>query len=110
LWGYGAAEALGSPITIIVPPERSDESMTLLPRLLAGERLDNFEAIRRRKDGSLVEVAITFSRIHDRAGQVVGSWGSRETSPSGNGPRWLCAMLATRRSRQRKRAVSFSPI
>jgi PAS domain S-box-containing protein len=53
LFGYAADEAIGTPITIVIPPDRLDEEPAILARIQAGERVEHFETIRRRKDGTL---------------------------------------------------------
>jgi PAS domain S-box-containing protein len=72
LFGYSAEEALGSPITIIVPPDRIDEARALLARVTSGERIEDFETIRRRKDGAEVAVSISIAPVFDTSGKVIG--------------------------------------
>lgn len=72
LYGYSAEEILGRRISILEPPERSGEGMALRERLLQGERPLPYETIRRRRDGSLVEIATMLSPIYDGAGHLVG--------------------------------------
>ena len=52
IFGYSADEAVGKPITILIPPERHSEEVTILERLRRGERIDHFETVRTRKDGT----------------------------------------------------------
>jgi PAS domain S-box-containing protein len=73
LYGYAAAEVLGKPMSILIPPGHPDELTGILHRLGRGERIDRYETTRRRKDGSSVEVAVTISPIHDSAGTVIGA-------------------------------------
>jgi PAS domain S-box-containing protein/diguanylate cyclase (GGDEF)-like protein len=73
LFGYAAEEAIGQPITLIVPPERLDEETSILERLRRGERVTHFETVRRRKDGSPVDVSISISPIRDQQGRLVGA-------------------------------------
>ncbi|HYX86718.1 MAG TPA: PAS domain S-box protein [Gaiellales bacterium] len=73
LYGYTAEEAVGQPISIIVPEDRRQEADDILARIAAGERVDRHETVRRRKDGSLVNVSLTVSPIHDEAGAVVAA-------------------------------------
>jgi PAS domain S-box-containing protein len=73
LFGYTAEEAVGQNITLIIPPDRRDEERTILARLTRGERVDHFETVRMRKDGSLLDVALTISPIRDAADRVVGA-------------------------------------
>jgi diguanylate cyclase (GGDEF)-like protein/PAS domain S-box-containing protein len=73
LFGYRAAEVIGKPVTVLVPPGLDDETPELLRRIRAGERIDSFETIRQRRDGTQVEVALSLSPIRDRDGVVVGA-------------------------------------
>jgi PAS domain S-box-containing protein len=73
LFGYAAEEAVGQNITLIIPPERRDEERTIVEQLTRGERVDDFETVRMRKDGSLLDVSLTISPMKDASGRVVGA-------------------------------------
>jgi len=73
IFGYTAEEAIGKHITVIIPPERLAEEGDILARLRRGERIDHFRTVRKRKDGSLLDVSLTISPIRDSAGCVVGA-------------------------------------
>jgi two-component system, cell cycle sensor histidine kinase and response regulator CckA len=73
LFGYSAAEAVGQPIGLVIPPDRSAEERDLLARVAAGERVEHYETTRRRKDGTAVEVSISLAPILNTSGQVVGA-------------------------------------
>ena len=73
LFGYKAEEAVGQHITLIVPWERRLEEEDILRRLAAGERVDHFETVRKRKDGATADVSLTISPIRDAAGRVIGA-------------------------------------
>ena len=73
LFGYARQEAIGQPVTMLIPPERGDEGGTVLQRIRHGEHLEHYEAIRRRKDGRLLNVSLTISPIIDANGRVVGA-------------------------------------
>ncbi|HEX2587661.1 MAG TPA: EAL domain-containing protein [Gaiellales bacterium] len=73
LYGYTAEEAIGSPITMLAPPDRVDEADEILRRVGAGERIDGLETVRRRKDGSLVDVSLTVSPLERHDGTVGGA-------------------------------------
>ena len=73
LFGYAAEEAVGQNITLIIPPERRDEERTIVEQLTRGERVDDFETVRMRKDGTLLDVSLTISPMKDAAGRVVGA-------------------------------------
>ncbi|HEX7004295.1 MAG TPA: PAS domain S-box protein [Trueperaceae bacterium] len=73
LFGFSAEEAVGRSITLIIPEDRLDEENEILGKLRRGERIDHFETVRRRKDGSLIDISLTVSPIKDGSGQVVGA-------------------------------------
>ncbi len=73
LFGYTAEEAIGRPIVMLIPKDREDEEPEILSRIRRGERIDHYETIRRRKDGSLVEISISVSPIRGRDGRVIGA-------------------------------------
>jgi len=73
LFGFARAEAVGKHITIIIPEDRLEEEREILARLRAGERIDHFETVRRRNDGSLVNISLTVSPVKDGHGNVVGA-------------------------------------
>ena len=73
LFGYTAEEIIGKPITILIPPDRRDEEVRILERLRNGERIDHYETVRQRKDGSLVEISLTVSPIKDARGRIIGA-------------------------------------
>jgi PAS domain S-box-containing protein len=73
LFGYAAAEAVGQPVTMLIPEERLDEEPSILGRVRAGEPVQHYETVRRRKDGTLVDISLTVSPIRDGQGQVIGA-------------------------------------
>ena len=73
LFGYMAEEAVGKHITLIIPRERWDEENSIIARLRRGERVDHFETIRRRKDGSTIELSLTISPVRDSTGRIIGA-------------------------------------
>src|SRR5262249_35102420 len=73
LFGYTAAEAIGRSITILIPHERLGEEDMVLGRIRRGDRVDHFDTVRRRKDGSFVDISLTVSPIRDASGTVVGA-------------------------------------
>ncbi|HEY5892538.1 MAG TPA: PAS domain S-box protein [Chthoniobacterales bacterium] len=73
LFGYTAEEAVGQRITMLIPADRQDEEPQILSRILEGERVDHYETVRRRKNGSLVEVSLTVSPIRDAMGCIIGA-------------------------------------
>lgn len=73
LFGYTPEEAVGRSIRIIIPADRQSEEDEVLRRIRLGERVDHFETVRQRKDGSFIDISLTVSPIRDRTGQVVGA-------------------------------------
>jgi PAS domain S-box-containing protein len=73
LFGFTAEEMVGQHITKIIPAERQAEEDYVLSRVRAGIGVDHFETIRRRKDGSLVDISLTVSPVRDETGRVVGA-------------------------------------
>jgi two-component system, chemotaxis family, CheB/CheR fusion protein len=73
LFGYTAQEAIGQPITMLIPPDRQHEQPEILGRLKRGESLDHFETVRWRKNRSPLEISLTISPIKDATGQVIGA-------------------------------------
>ena len=73
VYGYSAREANGRSILIIVPPDKEEEFLHILERIKQGERIDNFETTRRRKDGALIDVSVTTSPIKDISGKIIGA-------------------------------------
>jgi PAS domain S-box-containing protein len=72
LYGYSADEAIGTPISILLPPDRPDELQQIIAKLQQGE-IVNEETVRRRKDGTLIDVALTVSPIKNLRGQVTAA-------------------------------------
>ena len=73
LFGYSSLEALGKPMQMLVPPERVNEESDALARIGRGERVDYFETVRVRKDGTNVDVSVTILPIKDSTGAIVGA-------------------------------------
>jgi two-component system cell cycle sensor histidine kinase/response regulator CckA len=73
LFGYSAAEAIGMPIDLVIPPDRQAEDRGLLRQVAAGHRVERHETIRRRKDGTEVAVSISLAPIIDGSGKVVAA-------------------------------------
>jgi PAS domain S-box-containing protein len=73
LFGYTAEEAIGKSITMLIPADRESEEPGILERIRRGDRIHDYETVRRRKDGSLVEISLTVSPIKDDQGRIVGA-------------------------------------
>jgi PAS domain S-box-containing protein len=73
LFGFAAEEAIGQHISMIIPLNRRAEVTTILARLSQGERIDHFDTIRLRKDGTALEISLSISPIKDSAGKIIGA-------------------------------------
>ena len=73
IFGYTADEMIGRPITTLVPPDHHNEEPEILARIRRGDRIDHYETVRQRKDGSLIDISLTVSPLKDGTGKVVGA-------------------------------------
>ncbi len=73
IFGYTAEQAIGQPITIVIPVDRRSEEREILTRIRRGERVDHFETVRQRKDGSQFIVSLTVSPVKNAEGQIIGA-------------------------------------
>ena len=73
IFGYTANEAIGQPVEMLIPPDRLHEEPEIIGRIRRGERVDHYETVRRRKDGSLIDISLTVSPIMNAEGRVLGA-------------------------------------
>ena len=73
VFGFTAEEAIGQPITIVIPEDRRDEERTILTRIRRGERIEHYETVRQRKQGGLITISLTVSPVKDAEGKIVGA-------------------------------------
>ena len=73
LFGYTAAEVVGRPITMLIPPDRLQEEAAILGKICRGERVAGYETVRQRRDGTQVDVSLTVSPLRDASGRIVGA-------------------------------------
>jgi len=73
IYGHTAAEAIGRPISMLVPPDRADEVPQLLERLKRGERIEHFETVRRSKGGEPLHISLSISPVKDASGAIIGA-------------------------------------
>jgi len=73
LFGYAAAEVIGKPVTVLIPPDREEEETYILRLIGHGEKLDHYRTVRCRKDGTLVDISLSVTPIRDDHGQVIGA-------------------------------------
>ena len=73
IFGYSAAEMIGSSIFVLIPPELHGDERDILARITRGEHIAHFESMRRHKDGSLFPVELSISPVRDATGTIVGA-------------------------------------
>lgn len=73
IFGYTANEVIGKPISILIPPDRINEEPGILARIRQGKVVDHYETIRRRKDGTEIEISLTVSPIRNESGVIIGA-------------------------------------
>jgi PAS domain S-box-containing protein len=73
LFEFTASEAVGQPMTLVVPPDRHEEAQNLLRRVLQGEYVPHLETVRLRKDGRRVDVSLKLSAVKDMPGEITGT-------------------------------------
>src|ERR1700756_3141691 len=73
IFGYTASDAVGQPITLVIPQDRQSEEREILTRIRRGERIDHFETVRQHKHGSLIVVSLTVSPVRDANDKIVGA-------------------------------------
>jgi PAS domain S-box-containing protein len=73
IFGYSSDEAVGKPITMLIPPDLQDEEPRILEHIRRGERIDHYETKRRHKDGRLLDISLTVSPVKDADGRIVGA-------------------------------------
>lgn len=73
LFGHSAADVIGQPIGLLIPPDRVEEDSRVLERIGRGERVGHYETVRRRQDGSLIDISLQVSPITDGSGRIIGA-------------------------------------
>jgi two-component system, LuxR family, sensor kinase FixL len=73
MYGYTAAEIIGRPISLLIPPDQPDELIEITARLARGERVEHYETVRVTKDGRRLDVSLSISPVRDAGGKVVGA-------------------------------------
>lgn len=73
IFGYAPEEVIGKSILIIIPPERQQEETLILGRVRSGQRVDHFDTVRRRKDGTLLDISLTVSPVRSADGKIIGA-------------------------------------
>lgn len=73
LFGYSAEEIIGQSVTLLIPLDHLDEEPQIIERIKRGEAIEHYETVRRRKDGSLLDISLTVSPLKDTTGRIVGA-------------------------------------
>ena len=73
MFGWSPPEAIGQSVEMLLPPDRSDDIYTEIGRIQRGERIPPYETLRRRKDGTLLEVALSVSPVREKSGRIIGA-------------------------------------
>jgi len=73
LFGYKAEEIVGKSVTLLIPADRHNEEPEIIARVRRGDRIDHYETVRMRKDGSLVDISLSVSPVKDSQGKVIGA-------------------------------------
>jgi PAS domain S-box-containing protein len=73
IFGYTAAEAVGQPVTMLMPKDRVNEEPGILEQIRRGEKVDHYETVRRHKDGRRLDISLTVSPIINRNGVIIGA-------------------------------------
>jgi PAS domain S-box-containing protein len=104
MYGYSAREMVGSHISLVVPPEHCQEFVDFRDRLERNERIQNFETVRQRKDGTRFEISLSVASVRDGLGRIIGSATVGHDITSENAPKRRCKSEARYR-----RLVELSP-
>ena len=73
IFGYTAEEIIGQSVLTLIPPDLHSEEQTIIQKIRSGERVEHYETLRRRKDGTLVDISLTVSPIKAADGKIVGA-------------------------------------
>ncbi len=73
IFGYKADEVIGKSINILIPEGRDGEELEILRRIMRGERIDHYDTIRQRKDGTLINISLTISPVKNSSGVIIGA-------------------------------------
>jgi PAS domain S-box-containing protein len=72
MFGYSEKEALGESISLILPPEKTAEQDSIISNIVKGQKVDQFETLRRTKDGRIIPISVTASPVVDAIGSIIG--------------------------------------
>jgi PAS domain S-box-containing protein len=106
IFDYEAKQIIGKPVTILKPPDQQNEEPSILERISCGERIEHYETVRLRKDGSPVDLSLTVSPVKDEQGRIIGtSKIARDVSESKRSQKQI-AMLAREAEHRAKNVLA----
>jgi PAS domain S-box-containing protein len=73
VFGYTAEEVVGKSVLVLIPEDHQDEEPSILSKIRSGQRIDHYETVRRRKDGSLFDISLTVSPVRGPDGKIIGA-------------------------------------
>jgi len=73
IFGYKAEEIIGKPVLLLIPENMHDEEPLILARIRRGERIEHYETVRRRKDGTVFDISLTVSPVRSANGEIIGA-------------------------------------
>jgi two-component system sensor kinase FixL len=73
MYGYAAAEIIGRPLSVLIPPDQPDELVDITARIARGERVEHYETVRVAKDGHRLDVSLSISPVRNAAGSIIGA-------------------------------------
>ena len=73
MFGYTPEETIGQSVTMLILPQHIDEEPQILEKIRNGETIDHYETVRRRKDGTIINISLTVSPIRDESGNIIGA-------------------------------------
>jgi PAS domain S-box-containing protein len=73
IFGYLAEEIIGKPITILIPPDHQKEEEAIMGRIRRGQRVEHYQTVRQRKNGSLIDISLSISPVRNAQGNVIGA-------------------------------------
>jgi PAS domain S-box-containing protein len=73
VFGYSAEEIIGRSVLMLIPVDRHHEEDEILARIRGGERIEHFETVRQRKDGTLIDISLSVSPVKDTEGKIIGA-------------------------------------
>ena len=73
LYEYTAAEVIGQPVSLLMPPDLADDFPRIMAQLARGERIEHYETQQLAKDGTRLDIALTISPVRNSRGEIIGA-------------------------------------